>query len=289
MDLENKYSYQDCWNYGISLLNQNIANENIKNDLISLCCVSSEKFWLNFFDKFLNFNDYLLICDKLDKYLKKNYPVPYLTNNVSFYNLNFYVEKGIFIPQKDTEILIEKTLQISEEYWDKEKKLKVLDIGTGCGNIVVSLAKNKSNWIFTAVDINKKALKISKKNALNQQLKNIRFIQSDLFSNIDINEKFDIIVSNPPYISNEEYQNLSVTARKQPKEALLADNEGFFFYQEIIRQSQFFLNKKFLIILEIGYQQEKNVIKLIIDYFPNAKVSIFKDYENQPRAIVIYE
>jgi len=288
MDLENKYSYQDCWNYGLSL-NQNVDNEKIKNDLISLCCVSFEKFWLNFFDKFLTLADYLLICDKLDKYLKRNYPIPYLTHNVSFYNLNFYVEKGVFIPQKDTEILIEKTLQISEEYWDNEKKIKVLDIGTGCGNIVISLAKSRPQWIFTAIDINEKALKVAKKNSLTQQLKNIKFIQSNLFSNIDISEKFDIIISNPPYISNKEYQNLSAATKKQPKEALLADNDGYFFYQEIIRQSCFFLNKKFLLILEIGYQQEKNIIKLIIDYFPKAKVSIFKDYENRSRVISIYK
>jgi release factor glutamine methyltransferase len=90
----------------------------------------------------LSFSDYSHICRHLSRYLKESYPVPYLTNETYFYGSSFYIEKGVFIPQKDTEILVEKTLEIANNYW-KKKKLKVLDIGSGCGNIVISLAKNK--------------------------------------------------------------------------------------------------------------------------------------------------
>jgi release factor glutamine methyltransferase len=129
---------------------------------------------------------------------------------------------------------------------------------------------------------------VAKKNATNQQIKNIEFIQSDLFGNININEKFDIIISNPPYISKKEFENLSLFTKKQPKEALITQNNGYFFYQEIFRQAHIFLTKKFLLIMEIGYQQEKEVIKLLIDYFPNTKVSIFSDYVGYSRVAAIY-
>ena len=165
----------------------------------------------------------------------------------------------------------------------------MLDIGTGCGNIVISLAKNKPNWSFTAIDISEQALKIAKINAANHKIKNIQFIQSDLFSNLDLKKKFDIIVSNPPYVSSKEYKKLSFPTKEQPQEALLAANSGYFFYSEIFRQARNFLAQKFLLIVEIGYRQAKKVIKLIIENFPNAEVSIFQDYAAHSRATAIYQ
>jgi release factor glutamine methyltransferase len=102
------------------------------------------------------------------------------------------------------------------------------------------LAKNKPNWDFTAIDINQKALKTARTNAASYQLKNIKFVRSDLFSNIK-EEKFNIIVANPPYVSDSEYSNISSTAREQPKEALVAKNDGYFFYQEIFAKARTFL------------------------------------------------
>ncbi|CAG8559766.1 7852_t:CDS:10, partial [Cetraspora pellucida] len=125
-----------------------------------------------------------------------------------------------------------------------EKKLKFLDIGTGCGNIVISLAKNRPADDFLAVDINEQALKVAKINAARQEAKNIRFIKSDLFSNIDKKEKFNIIMANPPYVSESEYQNLVPAVKEQPRKALIAANEGYFFYQKIFRQARHFFSKK---------------------------------------------
>jgi len=164
----------------------------------------------------------------------------------------------------------------------------VLDIGTGCGNIVISLAKNKPNWRFTALDINQKALKVAEKNTTVHQLKNIEFVCSNLFDNIRKGEKFNIVVANPPYISASEYSNISSTVKEQPQEALVTKNEGCFFYQEIFAKVRPFLRKKFLLILEIGYQQREKVIKLIIEYFPQAEVSIYRDYANYFRVIAVF-
>ena len=285
---KNRYSYQDCWNYAFSLP-EKVKIEEIKNDIIALCQTVPEHFWSNFSDKLLSASDYSQICYNLDRYLKENYPVPYLTNQVYFYGLPFYIEKGVFIPQPDTEVLVEKVLELADKYWEKKAKLKVLEIGTGCGNIVISLAKNKPNWNFNTVDINPQALTIAEKNSLIQQTKNIKFIHSNLFSNLNQEEKFSIIVSNPPYVSKKEYQNLSPAVKVQPIEALIAENDGYFFYQNIFQPAHNFLTEKFLLAVEIGYQQAEKVIKLIIEHFPKAKVSTFSDYAGHSRVIVIYQ
>jgi release factor glutamine methyltransferase len=112
-------------------------------------------------------------------------------------------------------------------------------------------------------------------------------MQSDLFSNLDQQEKFNVIVANPPYVSNREYKNLPPEVKEQPKEALLAANEGYFFYQKIFQQARNFLAEKFLLMVEIGHQQAEKVIKLIIEYFPHVEVSIFPDYEGRSRVIMI--
>jgi release factor glutamine methyltransferase len=287
MSEKNKYSYQDCWNYALSL-QKNILDDKEKNDLIILCQTTSEKFWLNLNDKILTFSSYSKICRDLNKYFTENYPVPYLTNEVFFYGISFYIEEGVLIPQKDTEILVEKTKDLIEKIWNSEKKLKVLDIGTGCGNIVISLAKDKPNLSFTSIDINQKALKIARINSEKQKLTNIKFQKSNLFDSIDSKEVFDIIVTNPPYISDDEYEKLSVIVKKQPVEALLAKNDGYYFYERILRKAQSFLSSKFLLVMEIGYQQKEKIIKLIIEYFPEVKVSIFTDYQGHFRMIAIY-
>jgi release factor glutamine methyltransferase len=151
------------------------------------------------------------------------------------------------------------------------------------------LAKNRPNWRFAAVDINQKALKVAEKNATIHQLKNIEFISSNLFADLDNKKKFDIIVANPPYVSNSEYLGLSPATKAQPREALIAPNDGYFFYQKIFQNVPNFLAKKFLLIVEIGYQQAEKVIKLIIEYFPQAEVSIYPDYEGRSRVIAIYQ
>lgn len=151
------------------------------------------------------------------------------------------------------------------------------------------MAKSKPNWNFTTVDINLQALAVAKKNSMTHQTKDIKFIHSDLFSNLNQEEKFSIVVSNPPYVSRKEYQDLSPAVKVQPIEALIAKDDGCFFYQQIFQQARNFLAEKFLLAVEIGHQQAEKVIKLLIEYFPQAKVSIFPDYGERSRVVVVYQ
>ncbi|RHZ35446.1 peptide chain release factor N(5)-glutamine methyltransferase [endosymbiont GvMRE of Glomus versiforme] len=287
MLIKNKkeYSYQDCWNYFFSRKEIN-HQEYSKYDLLSILQVSSNKFWLNFTEKSLSEKCYSKICKNINKYLDKSYPIPYLINKVFFYGFFFCVKKGVFIPQIDTEVLIEKTLEITNRCWKNRKKLRILDIGTGCGNIAISLAKNKPNWKFVASDINKKALKVAKDNAEAHRLKNIEFVVSNLFDNIK--GKFNIIISNPPYVNKDEYKDISSYVKQQPKISVVARNNGYFFYRKIFDQAHLFLTKKFLLIVEIGYQQAEKIIKLVIKYFSQAKVSVYPDREGRLRVVAIY-
>lgn len=281
------YSYQDCWNYFLSILPKNVnLNEDKQRNLISLCQTTPANFWLSFLDKALSSTNYRQICRKIQQYQKKSIPVAYLKKETYFYNLPFKIEKGVFIPQKDTEILLEKTLELVNKFWDKEKKLKVLDIGTGCGNLAICLAKTNSHWQITAIDISKKSLKIVKKNVIFHQVKNVKVKKSNLFNNLK--GKYNVIITNPPYISKKEYNNLHPFTKKQPKKALVAKNDGYWFYQQIIQQIQQNSTKKFLAVMEIGYQQKEKITKMITEKFSKVEIEVFSDSSQNDRVIAFY-
>lgn len=283
-----KYSYQDCWNYFLRLLPKKAdLNEEQTRDLIILCQAAPAKFWLNFQSEILSSSNYRQICRKIKQYQVKKIPVAYLNKEIYFYNLVFKIEKGIFIPQKDTEVLLEKTIELINKYWKKQKRLKILDIGTGCGNLAICLAKSNPYWKISATDISQKALKTVNENAIIHQVKNLKIIQSNLFKNLK--DKYNVIITNPPYISEKEYKRLLFSTKKQPKKALVAKNNGYWFYEKIIQQVQQYLTKKFLLIMEVGYQQKKKILKILIREVPQAKVEIFRDLASKERVIAVYK
>jgi len=282
------YSYQDCKDYFLSLLPKNASlSKEQARDLITLCQTAPAKFWLDFQNKTLLSTNYRQICRKIRQYQTKNIPAAYLNKEVYFYNLIFKVEKGIFIPQKDTEILLEKTIELINRYWKKRKKIKILDIGTGCGNLAICLAKTNPFWEITATDISQKALKVVKKNSILHQTKNLKITRSSLFNNLK--GKYNIIITNPPYISKKEYEGLPFSTKRQPKKALVAKNNGYWFYEKIIQQAQQYLTKNFLLIMEIGYRQKAKVLKMIIRNFSQVKAEAFSDLANNQRMIVVYK
>ena len=196
--------------------------------------------------------------NEIDK-IEKGYPIEHITHQKEFMKLNFFVNENVLIPRQDTEILVEEVIEISKKINSK----KILDLCTGSGAIGVSLAKYLPNCEITAVDISKKALQIAKKNAIiNEVEKQITFISSDLFSNLE-SQKFDIIVSNPPYIKRNDIENLEEQVKKEPLIALDGGEDGLDFYKKIIKEAHKYLVSEGYLCLEIGYNQKDEVIKLI--------------------------
>ena len=200
----------------------------------------------------------------LDKYffyidkLKNNVPIEHITHHKEFMKLDFYVDENVLIPRQDTEILVEEVIKISK----KMGKVKVLDLCTGSGAISVSIAKYVKDVEVYAVDISKKALEVAKKNAiLNDCQDKIKFIYSDMFECLD-GEKFDIIVSNPPYIEKSKIYKLDREVQKEPIIALDGGEDGLDFYREIIKNGYQYLKYKGYICLEIGYNQKDSVISI---------------------------
>ena len=191
--------------------------------------------------------------------LKQGMPIEHITHQKEFMKLNFYVDENVLIPRQDTEILVEEVIDIAK----KIKAKKILDLCTGSGAIAVSLAKYIDNCEVTALDISPKALEIAKLNAKNNEVENkITFIESDIFGNLPL-EKYDIIVSNPPYIKKEIIKTLNKDVQREPRIALDGGDDGLDFYRKIIKESYEYLKFKGYLCLEIGYDQKKDVIQLI--------------------------
>mgnify|MGYP004518794939 FL=1 len=193
------------------------------------------------------------------KILKKGVPIEHITHQKEFMKLSFFVDKNVLIPRQDTEILVEEVINIAKKINAK----KILDLCTGSGAIAVSLAKYLPQAEITAIDISNDALKIAKKNAISNNVQNqITFISSDMFTNLS-EEKFDIIVSNPPYIKTNVIKNLDIQVQNEPYIALDGGKDGLDFYKKIINESYQYLKYSGYLCLEIGFDQKIDVIELI--------------------------
>ena len=193
------------------------------------------------------------------KILKKGVPIEHITHQKEFMKLSFFVDKNVLIPRQDTEILVEEVINIAKKINAK----KILDLCTGSGAIAVSLAKYLPQAEITAIDISNEALKIAKKNAISNNVENqITFISSDMFTNLN-EEKFDIIVSNPPYIKTNVIKNLDIQVQNEPYIALDGGKDGLDFYKKIINESYQYLKYNGYLCLEIGFDQKIDVIELI--------------------------
>lgn len=216
--------------------------------------------------------EYLIIYDKnevtpaqRDNYIKKikrvilGEPVQYITGLQEFMKLNFFVTKDVLIPRQDTEVLVEEVIKIAKDIPNPV----ILDLCTGSGAIAVSLAKYIPNSKIYGIDISEKALEVAKKNAEFNGVKNsIEFRVSDLFNKIK-NQKFDIIVSNPPYIKKEDIKLLPKDVQKEPKIALDGGTDGLVFYSRIAKSAYKHLRRGGYLCLEIGYNQKLQVKKII--------------------------
>lgn len=186
-------------------------------------------------------------------------PLQYITGVQEFMKINFIVTKDVLIPQPDTEILVEEVIKIA----NKIENPLILDLCTGSGAIAVALAKNIPNPRIVATDISKKALEIARHNAkLNGVMDNIDFMESNLFDKIK-NIKFDIIVSNPPYIETNVIPTLPKDVRQEPTIALDGGKDGLDFYRKIYDKGYEYLNKEGYLCVEIGYNQRERVKKII--------------------------
>ena len=229
----------------------------------------------------------------IQKIGREKFPVQYLLNEQEFYGRKFYVDKGVLIPRQDTEILVEKMIEILKNNILKNKNLeknlkihpKILDIGVGSGIIGITAALEIKDSYVLGVDISEKALETAEKNKELLKVPNIKFLKSNLFENVEF-KQFDMIVSNPPYISLNEAGIMSDdTLLHEPSEALFAENDGLYFYYEICQKALDYLADFGYLLFEIGYKQGKNIAKIMTSSgFKN--VEVIEDLAGLDRVVV---
>lgn len=218
--------------------------------------------------------------DKDYQRLLEGYPIQYLIGYVNFYGYKINVNENVLIPRYETEYLVEKTINYSKILFNK--KVNILDLGTGSGAISIALGKELDSNV-TAIDISGDALEVAKINAKENNL-DIKFIKSDMLS--EVTGKYDIVISNPPYIDIDEKIMESVK-KYEPNIALFASEDGLCFYKKIISNIKPFLNEKFIIAFEIGWWQGNLIKDIATEYFKDSKIIIEKDLTNRDRYIFI--
>lgn len=240
-----------------------------------------------YFEKMLNevpeenISDYFKAIEKRITH----YPLQYIIGEWDFMGLTFMVNENVLIPRQDTEVLVEKAIKIVEEEFDIHgNTMPILDMCTGSGCIGITMAKRFTNAEVTCVDISADALDVAKKNAELNEVTNVSFVESDIFSNVT--GKYDMIIANPPYISSDEVDKLMPEVREyEPRIALDGDKDGLKFYRMIIERSKEFLNYEGYILFEIGYDQREEV-KELLRQKGYVDIEALKDLSGNDRVVI---
>ncbi len=273
---------EDTLDEGISILKKNkIPNPQLDGEILLSNSIKRDKKYI-----ILNPKE-VLNSEKLSKFKslidrrKKKEPIAYIVNNKNFWKDKFFVNKDVLIPRPDTELIIEQVLKI----YSKDMQLQVLDIGTGSGCILLSILKERPNFYGTGIDISKKSINVSKFNTKQLNLMNrVKFFHSSV-DNFKIG-KYDLIVSNPPYIKlfNLKYLEKDVV-NFEPKLALSGGFDGFSKIRKVISKASILIKKNGKFILEIGFNQKNKVKKILKEegFYVNKAI---KDYGNNDRCII---
>ena len=215
------------------------------------------------------------------KELEKGKPIQYIIGNVDFYGNIIKVNENVLIPRYETELLVDLTIKKIKKYFPN-KKVDILDLGTGSGCIAISL-KKEINSNVDAIDISKEALDIAEYNAKNNFV-NINFLNKDMTTYKE--KKYDIIISNPPYIRHDE-EIMDIVKNNEPHIALYAEDNGLYFYKKIIDNIPYITKDKYLICFEIGSSQSTELVNIIKSQLKDIDIFVDKDYSNRDRFIFI--
>ena len=213
---------------------------------------------------------------------KSRKPLQYILGEWEFYGLPFKVRENVLIPRPDTEILVEQCIQLMREI----EEPNILDIGSGSGAISIAIANELKSSSVTGVDINEDAIELANENKVLNKVENVNFMKSDLFEKLDEDFKYDLIVSNPPYISKEEYETLMPEVKNyEPQNALTDLGDGLYFYREISKLAGEYLKDTGYLAYEIGYNQAKDVTKILQNNNFDI-LSVIKDYGGNDRVVI---
>ncbi|MGX6961419.1 peptide chain release factor N(5)-glutamine methyltransferase [Vagococcus xieshaowenii] len=216
------------------------------------------------------------------KAFEAGYPAQYIIGSEEFYGREFNVTPATLIPRPETEELIELCLKNNQE----KEFITVVDVGTGTGIIAITLKKLKPTWRVIAIDISEEALEVARQNAQKHQV-SIEFMQGDLLGSlVEADETVDIVISNPPYISEDEWEDMDESVREyEPKQALFADNNGLLCYEQMIPQIKDVLAIEGRVYFEFGFKQGRAIQQLYQEAFTTKKVMIYQDLNGQDRML----
>ena len=273
---------ENILNEGIDVLQKNkIANPQLDSEILLSNSIKRDKKHIILNPKEILNSEQLEKFNSLIERRKKGEPIAYLINKKEFWKDEFFVNKDVLIPRPDSELIIEQVLKI----YSKDVQLQVLDIGTGSGCILLSILKERSNFYGTGIDISKKTINVSKFNAKQLNLTNrVKFFHSSV-DNFN-NGKYDIVVSNPPYIEQFSLKYLEKdVVNFEPKLALSGGFDGFSKIRKVINKASILIKKNGKFILEIGFNQKSKVIKILKEegFYVNKAI---KDYGNNDRCII---
>lgn len=241
---------------------------------------------------------YLMMDEEVDEELLKQFqdgmqrymngePIQYINGKENFFSRDFIVNENVLIPRYETEELVENILYKIDDYFDDYSSIDLCDVGTGSGAIAITLALEEPKLNVVATDISEEALEVAKANASELDAQ-VTFYQGDMLEPlIDRQQKFDIFVSNPPYIPQDQ-EIESVVKDNEPHVALFGGNDGLYFYRKIFKDVRHVLKDRALLAFEMGFDQRELMSQAVEQYFPGISYEIIKDINGKDRMLFIY-